>query len=135
MDKDKETKQVEEWIWCLVGNIVDKHEYGQEHIIKYGNKQFRPNAKVYINLVFGGMGHERIPVIGMPRHSSKYIEIVIATKYVKNFRVKKVFKPTVLKKMRQSDWEWWDNSDESYNRIMTFIESMDHKTEQMRVIY
>ena len=90
----------QEWQWCLVGNIAEKHEYGEEHEMKYGNKQFRPNAKVYINLIYGGMGHEHILVIGIPRHSSDYIEIVTARKNVYNFRVQKVFKPAVLKKMK-----------------------------------
>ena len=35
----------QEWQWCLVGNIVEEHEYGEDHVVKYGNKQFRPNAK------------------------------------------------------------------------------------------
>ena len=75
----------QEWQWCLVGNIVEKHKYGEEHIIKYGNKQFRPNAKVYVNLIYFGMGHETILVIGTPRHSSKYIEISKTDlKYIKH---------------------------------------------------
>lgn len=123
----------EEWQWCLVGNIVEKHEYGEERTIKYGNKQFRPNAKVFINLVYGGMGHESILVIGMPRHSSKYIEIVIARKYVCNFRVQKVFKPAVLKRMKNSEWDWWGNSDEAYEKIVRCLDWLNADAEQNRL--
>ena len=119
----------QEWQWCLVGNIAEKNEYGEEHTITYGNKQFRPNTKVFINLVYGGMGHERILVIGMPRHSSKYIEIVIARKYVCNFRVQKVFKPAVLKRMKNSKWGWWGNSDEAYERIVRCLDWLNAETE------
>lgn len=63
-----------EWRWCLVGNIVEQHPYGQEHVIMRGNKQFRPGAKVYINLVYGGMGHEAVLVVGKPRRSFQLIE-------------------------------------------------------------
>ena len=112
----------QEWQWCLVGNIVEAHEYGEEHIIKYGNKQFSPNTKVFINLIYGGMGHERILVIGKPRHSSKYIEIVIARKYVNNFRVQKVFKPAVLERMKKSNWDWWGSTDEVYDRLTKYLE-------------
>jgi len=119
----------QEWQWCLVGNIAEKNEYGEEHTIKYGNKQFRPNTKVFINLVYGGMGHERILVIGMPRHASKYIEIVIARKYVCNFRVQKVFKPAVLKRMKNSKWGWWGNSDEAYESIVRCLDWLNAETE------
>lgn len=26
-----------EWRWCLVGNIIDEHEYGEDHEIRHGN--------------------------------------------------------------------------------------------------
>lgn len=123
----------QEWQWSLVGNIVEAHKYGEEHIIKYGNKQFRPGAKVYINLVYGGMGHENILVIGMPRHSSKYIEIVIARKYVYNFRLQKVFKPAVLKRMKNSKWDWWGQSDESHNRIAICLDWLNEEAEQYKI--
>ena len=74
-----------EWQWCLVGNIVKEHKYGENHELRYGNKQFRPNTKVFVNLVYGGMGHESVLVIGIPRYSKRYIEIVIARKYIENF--------------------------------------------------
>ena len=118
--EDKSTEQ--EWQWCLVGNIVEKSEYGENHEIRYGNKQFRPSAKVYVNLVYGGMGHESVLVIGKPRHSYGYIEIVIARKYVENFRLQKVFKPAVLERMNQSKWEWWGNTDSARDELIKILE-------------
>lgn len=112
----------QEWQWCLVGNIVEEHEFGENHIVKYGTKQFRPNAKVFINLIYGGMGHEQILVIGIPRHSQSYIEIVIPRKHVCNFRMKKVFKPAVLKRINSSDWDWWGNTNSSHNRLIEVLE-------------
>lgn len=111
-----------EWQWCLVGNIVNEHEYGENHEIKYGNKQFRPGAKVFVNLVYGGMGHENILVIGNPRHSRRYIEVVIARKYVENFRIQKVYKPKVLERIKNSKWYWWGNSDEARDKIVKILE-------------
>lgn len=112
----------QEWQWCLVGNIVGEHEHGENHEIKSGTKQFRPGAKVFINLVYGGMGHESILVIGNPRHLHRYIEIVIARKYVENFRLQKVFKPAVLKRMNQSSWDWWGNTDSARDQIIKVLE-------------
>ena len=115
-----ETTQMK-WQWCLVGNIVDAHDYGEEHETRYGNKQFRPNAKVYINLVYGGMGHEKIVVIGTPRHSRRYVEIVIRSKHVKNFRMQKVYKPAVLKRMEESEWDWWGSSNAARDRLIKVL--------------
>lgn len=120
-----ETEEIQaepEWQWCLVGNIVNEHEYGEAHEIRYGNKQFRPGAKVFINLVYGGMGHENILVIGNPRRSHRYIEVVIARKYVENFRIQKVYKPKVLERMNNSQWDWWGHSDEARDKIIEILE-------------
>lgn len=121
MDIEQVTNE-QEWQWCLVGNIVEEHEYGEDHVILRGNKQFRPNAKVFINLIYGGMGHENILVIGLPRRSRVYIEVVTARKYVCNFRLKKVFKPAVLNKIKKSKHEWWGNTDEARDRIIKVAE-------------
>lgn len=112
----------QEWQWCLVGNIVEECRYGENHELRYGNKQFQPGAKLFINLVYGGMGHERILVIGTPRHTYRYIEIVIAIKYATNFRLRKVYKPAVLKRMNQSGWYWWGNTDSGRDKIIDCLE-------------
>lgn len=125
-----EIQEEREWQWCLVGNIVEEHEYGEEHVIKHGTKHFRPNAKVFINLVYGGMGHENILVIGVPRHLKKYIEVVIRRKYVCNFRVQKVYKPAVLKLMNNSVWDWWGNSEETREMLEKCAEWMNAEAEE-----
>lgn len=117
----------EEWRWCLVGNIVETHEFGEEHELRHGNKQFRPGAKVFINLVYGGMGHENILVIGTPRHGKQYIEVVIRRKHVCNFRVQRVYKPAVLKLMSASKWDWWDNSDDTREMLEGCAEWMNNE--------
>ncbi|MDE6733112.1 MAG: hypothetical protein K2J77_09595 [Oscillospiraceae bacterium] len=126
---NKEDQTSAEWRWCLVGNIVETHEFGEEHEIRYGNKQFRPGAKVFINLVYGGMGHENILVIGVPRHMKQYIEVVIRRKHVCNFRVQKVYKPAVLKLMSASEWDWWDNSDDTRASLEKSAEWMNAAAE------
>ncbi len=126
---NKEDKNSAEWRWCLVGNIVEKHEFGEAHELKYGTKHFRPGAKVFINLVYGGMGHEHILVIGVPRHMKNYIEVVIRRKFVCNFRVQRVYKPAVLKMMSDSDWDWRDNSDDTRKTLEKSAEWMNAAAE------
>ena len=89
---------------------------------KAGTKHFSSGTKVFVTLVYGGMGHERILVIGIPRHSRQYIEVVIPRDYVENFRVQKVFKPALLKRMENSNFEWWGKTDNDYERISNCIE-------------
>lgn len=64
------------------------------------------------------MGYEYILVIGTPRHSCKYIEVVIPRRHVENFRLQKVFKPAVLKRMNQSKEHWWGNTDSARDAII-----------------
>ena len=103
----------QEWRWCMVGNIVDTHIYGENHELMHGTKHFRPNAKVYISLSYPGMGNEKVRVIGIPRHSKEYIEIAIPRRYICNFRLQKVFSPAVLRRMKNTDYHmcWWGNTD------------------------
>lgn len=84
-----------EFEWCIVGNIVDKHHWGTEKIIKHGTKHFAPGTKVYCLPEFGGMAHEKMRVIGKPRKRFRRINIVIPTKMITNFRVQKVYHPKI----------------------------------------
>ena len=47
-----------EWCWCLVGNIKEQREYGEEHEIKKGTKAFSGGSKVHIAPVQWGDGGE-----------------------------------------------------------------------------
>ena len=110
------------WRWCLAGNIVEEHPYGEARELRRGSRPFRPGAKVYVNLVFGGMGHEHILVIGTPRHTKRYIEIVIARRRVERLRLQKVFRPAVLRRMEQSEWDWWGDTDAVRDRLIQALE-------------
>ncbi len=61
-------RSVEEYdfVWCLVGNIVEEHEFGEEKEIRKGTKHFSPNAKVYCFPALWGDGYEHILVLGKP---------------------------------------------------------------------
>lgn len=96
-----------QWRWCLVGNIVESHEYGEDHEIKIGTKQFMPGAKIYLAPVQWGDGYENVIVIGKPRHRRGMIEIVMRRKYITNYRLQKVFQPAVLERIEKSKYLWW----------------------------
>lgn len=113
------------WRWALVGNIVQTHEYGEEKEIKSGTKQFRPGAKVYIAPANWGDGYENVIVIGCPRKSKNFIEIIMRLEYIENFRPQKVYTPFILKMMEESEYEWWDDSDRDYDHIESLINSIN----------
>ncbi len=82
--------------YCIVGNIIGAHYFGVEKEIKSGTKHFRAGTKVYCIFMYGGMGHERIMVLGKPRKSFRMVEVILDRKYIKNFRVQKVYAPRII---------------------------------------
>lgn len=121
MENSKEQK----WRYCLVGNIVERHEFGEEKDLRIGSKQFSPGAKVYIAPANWGDGYEKVIVIGCPRKMKGYIEVVTKCDYIENFRLQKVFKPCILKIMDESKYVWWKNTEEDKERINRLIETLD----------
>ena len=81
----------EEFRFILVGNIIDKHYYGENKEIRSGTKHFRAGAKVYLFPEYGGTEHASMPVYGLPRKSWKKIKVAIRLVMIKNVRVKKTF--------------------------------------------
>lgn len=125
-----------EWCWCLVGNIVEQHEYGEEHEIKYGTKQFSRGTKVYLAPAQWGDGYENIVVIGLPRNGRNYIEVVTRSKYVENFRMQKVYKPAILKRMCISQWRWWGDADSDRSDIIKYLDCYaPEESEKQRAIF
>ena len=118
--------QIEQpWRWCLVGNIVNSHKYGESKDVMIGTKHFQPGAKVYMAPPNWGDGYENIVVIGCPRRSKRYIEIITKSEYIKNCRIQKVYKPFILKMMDNSRFRWWNDSEDDQKNIQSMIESMN----------
>ena len=113
------------WRWCLVGNIVKSHVYGESKDVLIGTKHFQPGAKVYMAPANWGDGYEKIVVIGCPRRSRQYIEIIMKSDYIENFRLQKVYQPFLLKMMEESEYTWWNNSEEDQQAILTLIEALE----------
>ena len=109
--------------YILVGNIIDKHLYGKKKEIKSGTKQFREGAKVYLLPKYGGMGHESIPVYGLPRKRWKKIKIVIRSEMIKNVRVKKIFDPKLIEMVTNNHFYSGYGNDET--GLNNFANSMN----------
>ena len=107
--------------WCLVGNIVDSHALGEEQEFRRGTKHFQPGAKVYVAPIQWGDGGEKRAVIGVPRHTKQYVEIIIPGKYITNYRLKWVCSPAVLKKMEESSFSWWNDTEKDRETITQYV--------------
>ncbi|MGN0003926.1 MAG: hypothetical protein ACI35V_10870 [Sphingobacterium composti] len=104
--------------YLLVGNIIDEHFYGENKDIKSGTKHFRAGAKVYLIPEYGGMGHEKIPVIGLPRKNRKKIEVLIDSKMIKNVRVKKTYNSKLIEKIKENHFYSYFNKHENELEIL-----------------
>ena len=87
------------------------------------NKHFSGETKVFLAPVQWGDGYERIVDIGLSRIGNKYIEVVTHSKYVENYRMKKEYKPAVLKRMCLSQYCWWGNTDHGREEIIHYLET------------
>jgi len=129
ISNDIEIEPNKEFRYILVGNIIDKHYSGENKEIRSGSKHFRAGAKVYLLPQYGGMGHENIPVYGLPRKSRRKIEITIRAVMIKNVRVKKTFDPKMIEKVaRNHFYNSFGNDDVALNR---FADSMNKNNKEI----
>ncbi len=113
------------WRWCLVGNIVDKRFYGEEHEIKSGIKLLSPSTKVYIAPHQWGDGGDKLVVLGKPRHKNGLIECIIKREQICNWRLKKIYPSRVLNRMNGSKYHWWGNDDDWKECIESYAKDVN----------
>ncbi|MGO4111162.1 hypothetical protein [Paenibacillus sp. YAF4_2] len=89
------------YIWCLVGNIIEKRFFGENKTIRRGTKKFTPNTKVYCFSALWGDGYEEIQVIGKLRGRKNLGVIVTSSAFITNWRLQKVFQPYVVRTMTE----------------------------------
>lgn len=103
----KEEKSFNSNVYCLVGNIKDLREYGQNHELRTGIKKFAAGTKVYISLSNWGDGGEKVPALGRSRYKNGFIECIIRSEYIGNYRVKKIYSTSLINRMEKSEFDWW----------------------------
>ena len=59
--------------------------------------------------------------------SKRCIEIVIRSKNIENYRIKKVYKPEIIKLMCSSKYYWWNDTDYDKKQIMEFLKYWNPK--------
>src|SRR5689334_8692271 len=86
--------------WCLVGNVVDTHEYGQQKEIRSGSKRFSAGTQVYCLPAQWGDGYEKVVAIGLHRGTRQWVTVVMPSDQITNWRAKPVYKAAVLRRLR-----------------------------------
>ncbi len=120
-----------EFIWCLVGNIVDEQyrtETPTTEDEKTETQHFSSHTKVYCFPPKGGDTYERCKVIGRHRRSKRHICVVIPSSYITNWRLQQVYKPYVVKQMRSK--KGWTDSEEDKERIMRILTHLPDTTQK-----
>jgi hypothetical protein len=107
-------------IWCVVANVVAEHPVGENKEIRRGTKHFSTGTKVYCYPPLWGDGYEKIKVIGRHRHSRQLVEMVTRSKWLTNWRVKRVYLPFVVEQMKG----YWDSSAESERVARSIVAGM-----------
>lgn len=130
MEEAKQRQRGELFSWCLVANVVDEHEVGQDHHIEHGTKIFSPGTKVYVSSWWDNSTKDDggvLWVIGKARKQWRLVAAYIARDRLTNFRAKKVFDPKVLRRMAQDERQnhprpaqftrWWGKGEEARRRV------------------
>lgn len=129
-DYDKD--HLPEWVWCIVGNVVDEHPFGPDHVIVHGTKHFSPGTKVYCFPSQWGDGYDHIVVIGRQRGSRNLLKIVTRRNLIENFRCQKVYAPAIIKRMFSGDrYEGWGNSEADHMKILTMLQWLNRSSNEV----
>jgi hypothetical protein len=109
----------EKFIWCLVASITrEVHPDGPDGNPRLGLKHLAPGAKVYCFPIQWGDGGERLRAIGRHRGGGpRLIEIVVATKWLTDWRVQKVFHPRIVQAMQG----YWDDTDAGREKALSML--------------
>ncbi|MBQ9007479.1 MAG: hypothetical protein IJ092_14090 [Atopobiaceae bacterium] len=131
---DYDSEHLPEWVWCLVGNVVDEHPSGPDHHIVHGTSHFSPGTKVYCFPAQWGDGYERIPVLGKHKGKRGLIRIVMRRELIENFRCQKVYSPYVIRRMYEEgkrNFIPWGNSEQDYQDVKSLVKWLSEPKDQV----
>lgn len=109
-----------EFVWCLVGNIIEKHYFGEDKKVVSGSKHFRANTKVYCLLPPWNHFSQNILTIGLARKGRRFIAIITQRGFVTNFRIQKVYNRKIIELIYKNNG--WTDNDYDKERILKILE-------------
>lgn len=125
-----EEKDDQNFLLCLVGNVVPCHYYGEEKKIVRGTNLFLANAKVYVYPHIRDNRLSRTQVIGMSRTKKRLVLVRMPVRLITNWRIQKVYNKKIIALM-SDDWRW-DLSAMGTDRIQNFVKWIEEMTVKER---
>ena len=118
-----------DWLWCLVANVRDSSrlEGAPPRKRRGGCKHFAPGTRVYVYDIMWGDGGERRLVLGKKKGTHQLVRKVVDADILTNFRLKRVYSPTVIDWMQGDKCSFegrhpgWGNTDKDRNEILETI--------------
>jgi hypothetical protein len=108
------------FVWCVVANVTrELHPEGPDQELRLGMKRFAPGAKLYCFPISWGDGGKRLMVYGRHWGGTRLITAIVATKWLTDWRVKRVFNPALIERMKRR----WGDSDEARTRTEAMADS------------
>ena len=87
-----------DFAWCVVANVRDypcDKTAEQSNTARKGTKHFAPGTRVWVLEQYWSWD-ERVAVVGKKKGTHRYIRKVMSARQLENFRVKRVYSPTIL---------------------------------------
>jgi hypothetical protein len=123
---DDRQEPTTEGLWAVVANIKREHPHGPGGVeTKVGTRQFRGGTKVYIAGCFPGTC-SAIVAIGLHRHTRRWITCCVDVRNVENFRVRLVYHPAVIDRIRNDERCWMRTKEEAETWAAAFPEWQRH---------
>lgn len=121
-EEENPRKPIEEveFVWCLVGNIIEKHYFGEEKKVVSGTKHFRANTKVYCLLPPWDHFAKNILTIGLARKGRRLISVITQRGFVTNFRIQKIYNPKIIELIYKNNG--WTDNDYDKETILKILE-------------
>ena len=104
------TELLEDHTWVIAGNIVSQRNYGDGREARSGTSIFRPNAKVFLTdlkrtwTITDPSDDLYLRLLGQQRQSRRWVVSYVRASHVTNWRISKVYKPSVVAMLRQELW-------------------------------
>lgn len=117
-----------EFVWSLVGNIIEEHTFGEEKVIVRGSKHFLANTKVYC--LFPPWNHfsQNILTIGLCRKKRKFISVITKIEFVTNYRLKKIYDRKIISLIyRNNGWRDTDKDKETIEKVLEWLPEKSHE--------
>ncbi|MBR4950176.1 MAG: hypothetical protein IKZ25_05305 [Clostridia bacterium] len=112
----------------VVANIIEYHTDENGNVYR-GTKPFTTGTKVYLNGKHWNTNKRQIEVIGRNRFGRIALEW-IDTWFLENLRVKRIYKPNVLKIMNYLEvveaCPWWNQTHEDRKDAIRFVEEWNN---------